>query len=78
VFASGPAREKDGEEKSEYGSDQCFPDRVVVKLPGSSPGDQKPQYAIPTVQRIMRRLLMGRHLSISKCCHTLSLRAEDF
>jgi hypothetical protein len=41
VFASGSAREKDGEEKSEYGSDQCFPDRVAVKRPGSSTGDQK-------------------------------------
>ena len=41
VFASGPAREKDGEEKSEYGSDQRFQDRVVVKRAGSSTSDQK-------------------------------------
>jgi hypothetical protein len=27
---------------------------------------KKPQYAIATVQRIMRRLFMGAHLSISK------------
>lgn len=42
------------------------------------PAIRKPQYAIATVHRIMRRLLMGPHLSISKYCHTLSLRAEDF
>jgi len=42
------------------------------------PAIRKLQYAIARVQRIMRRLLMGPHLSISKYCHTLSLRAEDF
>src|SRR4030095_12504461 len=41
VFASGSAREKDGEEKSKQGSDQCFPDRIAVKRPDSSIGDQK-------------------------------------
>jgi hypothetical protein len=41
VFASGSAREKNGEEKSEYTSDQCFRDRVVVKRTRSSTGDQK-------------------------------------
>jgi len=34
------------------------------------PAIRKPQYAIAIVQRIMRRLFMGAHLSISKYCHT--------
>jgi hypothetical protein len=41
VLASGSEREKDSKEKSEYGSDQCFQDRVLIKRPRSSAGNQK-------------------------------------
>lgn len=35
------------------------------------PAIRKPQYAIAKVQRMMRGMIIGAHLSISEYCHTL-------
>jgi hypothetical protein len=78
VFASGTAREKDREEKSKYGSDQRFYDRVVVKRPDSSTSDQKATIRHSYSPENHATTAHGAHLSISRFCHTLSLRTEDF